>query len=101
MMASRCRSDAACDNSIQKYQPAACAQHVPNPGKDGLYWDNGKENVNYYSLLGLYRDNGKENGNYYAFQQLEACMEPAPRQNKNVSGLQLPRIGQREQSPVP
>ena len=43
----------------------------------GLYWDNGKENGNYYSilgipvkgfigvLLGLYRDNGKEKGNYY------------------------------------
>ena len=32
------------------------------------YWnyrDNGKENGNYYSILGLYRDNGKENGNYY------------------------------------
>ena len=27
--------------------------------------DNGKENGNYYSILGLYRDNGKENGNYY------------------------------------
>ena len=24
--------------------------------------DNGKENRNYYSILGLYRDNGKENG---------------------------------------
>ena len=32
----------------------------------GLYWDNGKENGNYYSILGLYRDNGKENGNYYS-----------------------------------
>ena len=35
----------------------------------GLYRDNGKENGNYYSrigyILGLYRDNGKENGNYY------------------------------------
>ena len=29
----------------------------------GLHWDNGKENGNYYSILGLYRDNGK-NGNY-------------------------------------
>ena len=27
--------------------------------------DNGKENGDYYSILGLYRDNGKENGNYY------------------------------------
>ena len=27
----------------------------------GLYWDNGKENGNYYSILGLYWDNGKEN----------------------------------------
>ena len=32
----------------------------------GLYRDNGKENGNYYSILGLYRDNGKENGNYYS-----------------------------------
>ena len=24
--------------------------------------DNGRENGNYYSILGLYRDNGKENG---------------------------------------
>ena len=28
--------------------------------------DNGKENGNYYSVLGSYRDNGKENGNYYS-----------------------------------
>ena len=43
----------------------------------GLYWDNGKENGNYYNglyrgglyrvILGLYRDNGKENGNYYSY----------------------------------
>ena len=36
----------------------------------GLYWDNGKENGNYYSIIGyifgLYWDNGKENGNYYS-----------------------------------
>ena len=41
----------------------------------GLYWDNGKENGNYWDysgsirilgyILGLYWDNGKENGNYY------------------------------------
>ena len=40
----------------------------------GLYWENGKENGNYYNglyrdyirvILGLYWDNGKENGNYY------------------------------------
>ena len=44
----------------------------------GLYWDNGKENGNYYNglyrdyrdyigiiLLGFYGDNGKENGSYY------------------------------------
>ena len=34
----------------------------------GLYWDNGKENGNYCSILGLHwdymGDNGKENGNY-------------------------------------
>ena len=29
--------------------------------------DNGKENGNYYSILGLYGDNGKENGKYYSF----------------------------------
>ena len=26
--------------------------------------DNGKENGNYYSMLGLCKDNGKENGNW-------------------------------------
>ena len=29
-----------------------------------VYWgyrDNGKENGNYYSILGFYKDNGKEN----------------------------------------
>ena len=31
-----------------------------------LYWDNGKQNGNYYSIFGLYGDNGKENGNYYS-----------------------------------
>ena len=31
----------------------------------GLCSDNGKENGNYYSILGLNRDNGTENGNYY------------------------------------
>ena len=31
----------------------------------GIYWDNGKDNGDYYSILGLYRDTGKENGNYY------------------------------------
>ena len=31
----------------------------------GFSRDNGKENGNYYSILGLYdKDNGKENGNY-------------------------------------
>ena len=35
--------------------------------------DNGKENGNYYSILGLYRDNGKENGNYF----LLACQRVA------------------------
>ena len=27
--------------------------------------DTGKENGDYYNILGLYGDNGKENGNYY------------------------------------
>ena len=31
-------------------------------GDDG---DNGKENGNYYNMLGIYGDNGKENGNYH------------------------------------
>ena len=35
-----------------------------------LYWDNGKENGNYYSIIryivGIYWDSGKENGNYYS-----------------------------------
>ena len=33
----------------------------------GFYRDNGKENGNYYSVLGsikFYRDNAKENGHY-------------------------------------
>ena len=30
----------------------------------GLYWDNGKENGNYYSVWGYLGDNGKENRNY-------------------------------------
>ena len=32
---------------------------------EGLYWDNGKENGNYYEygMLGLSWDNGKYNGN--------------------------------------
>ena len=30
-----------------------------------IFGDNGKENGNYYGILGLYGDNGKENGNYY------------------------------------
>ena len=32
----------------------------------GLYRDNAKENGNYCSILGLYRENGKENGIYYS-----------------------------------
>ena len=28
--------------------------------------DNGKDNGNYYDILGQYWDNGKENGNYYS-----------------------------------
>ena len=36
----------------------------------GVYWgymgNNGKENGNYYSILGLYGGNGKENGNCYS-----------------------------------
>ena len=44
----------------------------------GLYWDNGKENGNYWDysgsiriigyILGLYWDNGKENGNYWDYR---------------------------------
>ena len=36
----------------------------------GLYWDNGKENGNYYGIFGLYRDNGKENGNHYSMLEV-------------------------------
>ena len=32
----------------------------------GLYWDNGKDKGNYYSIWGLYCHNGKENGNYHS-----------------------------------
>ena len=46
-------------------------REVGRDSLQGLYWDNGKENGNYYSTLGLYRvtlglyrDNGNENGNY-------------------------------------
>ena len=30
-----------------------------------LHIDTGKENGNYYNMLGLYKDNGKVNENYY------------------------------------
>ena len=39
----------------------------------GVLWDNGRENGNYYSILGLYGDNGKENGN--RFQTVESTQE--------------------------
>ena len=29
----------------------------------GLYWENGKENGNYYKIGSIFRDNGKEHGN--------------------------------------
>ena len=32
----------------------------------GLYWENGRENGNYYSILGLHWGHGKENGNYFS-----------------------------------
>ena len=31
-----------------------------------LYRDHGKENGNYYRILGFYRDNGEETGNCYS-----------------------------------
>ena len=31
----------------------------------GIYWDDGKENGNYYHIGVIYRGNVKENGNYY------------------------------------
>ena len=37
----------------------------------GLFWDNGKSNGNYYSILGVYRDNGKENGSYHSIMGCE------------------------------
>ena len=37
------------------------------------WWDNGKENVSYGSILGLHRDNGREHGSYYlGFSDTEA-----------------------------
>ena len=30
----------------------------------GLYWDYGKDNGSYYSILKIYRDDGKANGSY-------------------------------------
>ena len=39
-----------------------------------IYWDNGKENGNYNSILGLYWDNGKENGNYYSIILGLSCL---------------------------
>ena len=56
-----------------------------------LYWDNGKENGNYYSILGEYWDNGKENGNYYrtvvgAFKlNLDPVQSNAPHKCPEVS----------------
>ena len=43
-------------------QGRKCVSGVLLPPQDmvlGLYWDNGKENGNYYSILELYRHNGK------------------------------------------
>ena len=36
---------------------------LPLFDKTWIMGDNGKENGNYYVILGLYWDNGKENGN--------------------------------------
>ena len=47
----------------REQRPLIC---FPKPGLGDSTRDNGKENGNYYSILGLYRDNGKENGNYYS-----------------------------------
>ena len=35
----------------------------------GLYWDNGKENGNYYSILGLCRDTG-QGGSFVVYPSL-------------------------------
>ena len=53
----------------------------------GAYWDNGKENGNYCSILGLCWDNGnngKENGNYYRAER-----KLAQRLSSNTSTLNL------------
>ena len=52
------------------------ARHVPKPAgcHCDFFRDNGKENGNYYIIIGyilglfggLYRDSGKEHGNYYS-----------------------------------
>ena len=49
------------------------AQQAMSPLSGELYWENGKENGNYYlglgfrilGNIGLFRDNAKENGNYH------------------------------------
>ena len=32
----------------------------------GIYWDDGKDNGNCYSIFGIYWNSGKGNGNYYS-----------------------------------
>ena len=63
----------------------------------GLYWDNGKENGNYYSILRLYwghiGTNGKENGNYLLFRS--SCVGAEVLVAPRCSKLQVLRVERR------
>ena len=39
----------------------------------GLYWDDGKGNGSYCSIMVFYWDNGRENGNYYTIVGCFSC----------------------------
>ena len=72
-VSSASRSEVGSAGSITEVFP-----HRGNVGDIlGLYRDNGKQNGNYYSIIGyilwFYWDNGKENGNYY-LQKLLRCL---------------------------
>ena len=53
----------------------------------GLYWDNAKENGNYYSILGLYRDNI---GGPASFLQQSKSLCNSSRQSLSVTACSMP-----------
>ena len=65
----------------------------------GLYWDDGKENGSYCSMLWLYWDNGKEDGSHYSILGLywdngtgichRATGFPKDKGSRTVQGLGL------------